>query len=178
MRQLINGSFLASKDRPGSAPRQHGVAWRVRSCTHLRSGVYFSQAETGSFWIASQPSARSRLKTAPNPQKQAVPGHRSQVPTLHSVKCTSAQSSNSWQDSRALFHFCASEVVEAASTPIRLREGFRPNDGDFMAWFDTWTLRRSASCVFNRRVMNGDTRLESPHNTHKKFFPNPSDRGP
>ena len=73
--------------------------------------------------------ARSHLKTAANPQNQAVPGHRSQVPTLHSAKCTSAQCSTSWQDSRALFHFCASEVVEVASTPVRLRVGFRQYDG-------------------------------------------------
>ena len=38
VRQSVNGSFLASKDRltlkSGSAPRQHDVAWPVRSYTH------------------------------------------------------------------------------------------------------------------------------------------------
>lgn len=51
--QSVNGSFLASKDRithkSGSAPRQHDVAWRVRSYTHVRSGGLLFASRSGLF---------------------------------------------------------------------------------------------------------------------------------
>ena len=53
VRQSVNGSFLASKDRltlkSGSAPCEHDVAWRVCSYTHIRSGGLLFPSRSGLF---------------------------------------------------------------------------------------------------------------------------------